>query len=450
MRISKALASLMFIISSLAHLIVSNKSTFQKVLKRLLAASRAQSKTANSQSRTLFDNRILASEICQTMVAVDANQYSQSSLRKPDTMKHTPVEHDHELCSLDQTWFQFTKLIGDTTADEDDLVSGTACLLPAFYGDPEHFCASISLSEKRHWYSSNNFSTRSTWVQSEEIPSPLMGFPAMGSIHLFHLNQDRNTSYKHEDSSISDSGMSSDSSASIKQTAHSSVSATKMLTGEAAPVQARIQMVAQLLGQQLTHRRNQADCARFFDDSVDLHAVLEIDGADENTRLILAQINPAWTRILGWSSEDLIGKSLHEILHTDDISSLKKFLETQNDDEYSTKSKSSSKDGPSKHDMPPNKYCFENRLRAEDGSYRWMCWSVAPKHQKYLGDMKQQHNRLLVTGRDVSSRKEVEMDLWQSRRRLRESQEIAHLGQWELDLVKNELYWSGKWTSEAC
>ncbi len=43
---------------------------------------------------------------------------------------------------------------------------------------------------------------------------------------------------------------------------------------------------------------------------------------------------------------------------------------------------------------------------------------------------------------DISERKKAEEDLLESERRLNKSQEIAHLGSWELDLVKNKLSWS--------
>jgi len=39
-------------------------------------------------------------------------------------------------------------------------------------------------------------------------------------------------------------------------------------------------------------------------------------------------------------------------------------------------------------------------------------------------------------------RKQGEEALWESERRLKESQQIARIGQWEMDLVNNQLYWS--------
>ncbi|MBF0277289.1 MAG: PAS domain S-box protein [SAR324 cluster bacterium] len=44
--------------------------------------------------------------------------------------------------------------------------------------------------------------------------------------------------------------------------------------------------------------------------------------------------------------------------------------------------------------------------------------------------------------RDITERRKIENALLQSEQRLQESQRIAHLGQWELDLVTNDLHWS--------
>ena len=49
---------------------------------------------------------------------------------------------------------------------------------------------------------------------------------------------------------------------------------------------------------------------------------------------------------------------------------------------------------------------------------------------------------LLGVARDITERKKAEEALMDSEERLKRSQEIAHLGSWELDLVNDKLTWS--------
>jgi PAS domain S-box-containing protein len=50
--------------------------------------------------------------------------------------------------------------------------------------------------------------------------------------------------------------------------------------------------------------------------------------------------------------------------------------------------------------------------------------------------------RLVVFARDITERKQMEEELRESENRMNKSQEIAHLGSWELDLMNNRLTWS--------
>ena len=65
----------------------------------------------------------------------------------------------------------------------------------------------------------------------------------------------------------------------------------------------------------------------------------------------------------------------------------------------------------------------------------------------YLPDGKEKEKRLLGTVgviRDITERKQNEIALRRSEHGLTEAQRIAHLGNWEWDIVSNELNWSGE------
>jgi len=79
----------------------------------------------------------------------------------------------------------------------------------------------------------------------------------------------------------------------------------------------------------------------------------------------------------------------------------------------------------------------EFRIRHAVKGERWMASYGRPVHDEH-GDAL----RLLGITLDITERKLAQEALQQSEERLKRSQEIAHLGSWELDLEKNELTWS--------
>jgi PAS domain S-box-containing protein len=83
----------------------------------------------------------------------------------------------------------------------------------------------------------------------------------------------------------------------------------------------------------------------------------------------------------------------------------------------------------------PNKY--ENRWVARDGSQRLIAWS-----NTVIVNPEGELDYIIATGIDITEHKIAEEALKENEKMLARSQEIAHLGSWELDLMKNELKWS--------
>jgi diguanylate cyclase (GGDEF)-like protein/PAS domain S-box-containing protein len=68
-------------------------------------------------------------------------------------------------------------------------------------------------------------------------------------------------------------------------------------------------------------------------------------------------LNPAWSETLGWSHEELLDRSLRELVHPDDVEQTAAILLTGRD-----------------HDAQIAN--FTNRYRHRDGSWRWLLWSA--------------------------------------------------------------------------
>ena len=100
-------------------------------------------------------------------------------------------------------------------------------------------------------------------------------------------------------------------------------------------------------------------------------------------------VNPAWTATLGWPASELVGKSSAWLLHPDDRDK--------------TQAEQIRLGGGRKTAR------FENRLRRQDGTYRWLSWKAVPDR-----------DRIYAMGRDVTELKDAEQDLRNVRRELAE------------------------------
>lgn len=80
---------------------------------------------------------------------------------------------------------------------------------------------------------------------------------------------------------------------------------------------------------------------------------------------------------------------------------------------------------------------YEEPQTTPDGLIIWLRTSKVPLHND-AGDV----TGILGIYDDITQQKQAEQDLQLSEGRLKEAQAVAHLGSWELDLVKNNLWWS--------
>lgn len=89
-----------------------------------------------------------------------------------------------------------------------------------------------------------------------------------------------------------------------------------------------------------------SNLADFFKLSNDLLCIIAPDGC-------YLEVNPAWEKVLGWQPEKLIGQSWLELVHPEDIAI----------NQLPTK--------------PQENLQWDNRYLHQDGSYRWLSWSLS-------------------------------------------------------------------------
>ncbi|HML12252.1 MAG TPA: PAS domain S-box protein [Xanthobacteraceae bacterium] len=109
-------------------------------------------------------------------------------------------------------------------------------------------------------------------------------------------------------------------------------------------------------------------------------------------------INPAWTRLLGWSEQEIKSMHVNELRHSDDAA-------------HSMAGRAQLAQGVSTVRM-------ENRFRHKDGSWRWISWTMTAEN-----------GLIYVAGRHVTVEKEAAAALEQAQRQAAQSQKMEALGQ---------------------
>ena len=110
---------------------------------------------------------------------------------------------------------------------------------------------------------------------------------------------------------------------------------------------------------------------KFFTMSVDMMIISSMER--------FVKVNPAVSKILGYSEEELLRKNFLEFTHPDDIEITKKEVQKLQTGAASIK--------------------FENRYICKDGSVKWLVWSVFPEVKSGL---------LYAVASDITDKKEIE------------------------------------------
>ncbi|KQN93593.1 histidine kinase [Sphingomonas sp. Leaf231] len=142
------------------------------------------------------------------------------------------------------------------------------------------------------------------------------------------------------------------------------------------------------LSRQVTARTAERD--RMWVASPDLMAIVSHDG-------YYSAVNPAWTEILGYATDELVGHHALDLIHPVDMAST-----------------SAAMVNAQAGTMPT----FENRLRHKDGGYRWLQWVAAAGADE-----------VFAVGRHVTDAKEAEAQLRTATEQLHQAQKMEAIGQ---------------------
>jgi PAS domain S-box-containing protein len=158
---------------------------------------------------------------------------------------------------------------------------------------------------------------------------------------------------------------------------------------ERAEAEERLRRLNESLAERVEERTRERD--RIWEVSEDLLGVGNFDG-------YFVSFNPAWTRVLGWSEDEIRRMHVDELRHPDDLA-------------VGTESRRRLAAG-----VPTVR--MENRFRCKDGGYRWIYWTMTAEQ-----------GLIYVIGRDVTAEKAAADTLRQAEDQLRQSQKMQALGQ---------------------
>ena len=113
---------------------------------------------------------------------------------------------------------------------------------------------------------------------------------------------------------------------------------------------------------------------------------------------VMTAVNPAWTALLGWREDELLGANLFDFIHPDDMAH--------------------TVEGAQELSEGTGHARFDNRYRHRDGSYRWISWSTRPAD-----------GLINAVGRDSTAEKDQAAALAKAEEALRQSQKMEAVGQ---------------------
>ena len=160
-----------------------------------------------------------------------------------------------------------------------------------------------------------------------------------------------------------------------------------------------LEQIGNDLGSEIDRKRTEEELNRIFSFSPDILCVAGLDG-------YFKQVNPAMSRLLGFSKDELLSQPISSFTHPDDRQRTENEIDALNKNEGANS--------------------FQNRYLTKSGEVVWLSWTT----QTFF-----EEGKIYSVARDITEQKELEILLNQANR-------MAKIGGWEYDVVKDEIFWS--------
>lgn len=157
------------------------------------------------------------------------------------------------------------------------------------------------------------------------------------------------------------------------------------------------------IGQFMERKRAEEELDRFFTLSLDLLCLAGFDG-------YFKRLNPAWERVLGYTTEELLARPYLDFVHPDDRNP-------------TTTEANKARDGRTV-------LTFENRYLAKDGTVRWLQWNAVPLPSEQM---------VYCAARDITERKQAKETIARYSRDLKASREAEAANASRLARLVSEL-----------
>lgn len=157
--------------------------------------------------------------------------------------------------------------------------------------------------------------------------------------------------------------------------------------------------ISELLAPDIQRKMAEEELNNFFTISPDILCVIGLDGC-------LKKVNPAITKILGYTAEELQDEPILNHVHPDEVTGTKEKLKSLSHGE--------------------SIQYFENRWLTKSGKVKWFSWSSA---------LNKEDKVLMAVARDITEKKTMEL-------LVKQSQKMAKMGSWEVDLINDNLVWT--------